>query len=232
MIQLEEDKKFLEAQREDGRQGAMISKDMSLANKEARRNKREEEKGIRADKALKERENMEETIQLSSSSSSSRPNSPIRVQRVHDGAASTSPLTESPHKRHRASKKIMNSELSAAMDRTKVSDRDGVYLLTAAARSLGYDPCELVINRESFRRDRQKLRAAAAAEIKDAFKPSVPLTVHWDGKILPSADAAPAIDRLPVLVSGDGVEKLLAIPSLPNGTGRAAANAILTTLYD
>ena len=56
-----------------------------------------------------------------------------------------------PSKRTRASKKIMNSELSAAMDRTLTTDRDAVFVLSAAARSLGYDPDKLVINRESFR---------------------------------------------------------------------------------
>ena len=74
-----------------------------------------------------------------------------------------------------------------------------------------------MINREFFRR--RKFRAAAAAEIKKSFKPSVLLTVHWDSKIVSAADGGPAVDRLPVLFSGDGVEKLLAMSSLPDGTG-------------
>ena len=111
-----------------------------------------------------------------------------------------------------------------------MSNRDGVYVLTAAARSLGHDPEELVINRESFRKSRMRLRRDKAGEIKAAFSPTVPLTVHWDGKIVPDIDGGPAVDRLPVLVSGDGVSKLLAVPKLPNGTGRAAADAVLAAL--
>lgn len=118
------------------------------------------------------------------------------------------------------------------MDRAKVTDRQGVFLLSAAARSLGHDPKELVLNRESSRRDRARFRAVAAAEIKASFQPDVPLTVHWDGKIVPAADGSPAEDRLPVLVSGESVSKLLAVPSLPNGTGCAMAEAVLSALED
>ena len=51
-----------------------------------------------------------------------------------------------------------------------------------------------------------------------------------DGKIVPAVNGGPAVDRLPVLVSRDGVEKLLAVPSLPNGTGEATAIAVVTHL--
>ena len=71
-----------------------------------------------------------------------------------------------------------------------------------------------------------------AEDIKKSFKPSVPLTVHWNGKIVSAVDGGPAVDRLPVLVSGDGMEKLLAVPSLPNGAGEATANGVVTTLED
>ena len=122
--------------------------------------------------------------------------------------------------------------MSAALDRPLTTNRDAVHLIRATDQCLGHNPNELVINRESFRRDRQKFPAAMAEDIKKSIKPSVPLTVHWDGKIVPSVDGGPAVDRLPVLVSGDGVEKLLAVPNLPNGTGEATANAVVTTLED
>ena len=224
MIELDEDKEFLKAQREEGRRGSMVSRDMVLANKESRRRKREEEEQHRVRKSIIEEEKINEIVQFSSSSSSTS------FEESDYAGPSTSQMP--PSKRTRASKKIMNSELSAAMDRTLTTDRDAVFVPSAAARSLGHDPDKLVINRESFRRDRQKFRATTAAEIKRSFKPSTPLTVHWDGKIVPAADGGPAVDRLPVLVSGDGVEKLLAVPSLPNGTGQAAADAIMTSLED
>ena len=68
--------------------------------------------------------------------------------------------------------------------------------------------------------------------LKKSFKVFVPLTVNWDDKIVPAVNGGPAVDRLPVLVSGDGVEKLFAVPSLPNGTGEATANALVATLEE
>ena len=227
MITLEEDREFLSAQRLEGRQGSMISKDMSLSQQESRRRKRNEEKQHRAIKARQEQEKLDETVQLSSSSSS-----PCSQNELCDEDAGPSTSQMAPRKRRRSSKKVLDSNLSAALDRTLTTNRDAVHLIKATAQCLGYNPNELVINRESFRRDRQKFRAAMAEDIKKSFKPSVPLTVHWDGKIVPAVDGGPAVDRLPVLVSGDGVEKLLAVPCLPNGTGEATANAVVTTLED
>ena len=63
MITLEKD--WLE-----GRQGSMISKDISLSKQELRRQNRDEEKQHHAIKALLEQEKLNETVQLSSSSSS------------------------------------------------------------------------------------------------------------------------------------------------------------------
>ena len=82
-----------------------------------------------------------------------------------------------------------------------------------------------------MRRGRRKFRAEFASKIKHSFQPTDSLTDHWDGKYLPAADGVPAIDRLSVLVIGDGVEKL-ASPCTSNGTGQAAADTIFTTLED
>ena len=205
----------------------MIGRDMILTNMESRRHKREEQEQHRAKKSRQHILKMEAKAELSSSSSSS--SSPMRPQ---DEGASTSTSDMPPTKRKRASKKILNPQLAAAMDRTSTTDREAVHLLNAAAESFGQNPDEYAINRESVRRDRRKFRAEFASKIKHSFHPSVPLTVHWDGKILPAADGGPAIDRLSVLVTGDGVEKFLASPSIPNGTGQAAADAIFTTLED
>ena len=188
----------------------MIGRDMILTNMESRRHKREEQEQHRAQKSRQDVLKMEAKAELSSSSSSS--SSPMRPQ---DEGASTSTSDMPPSKRKRGSKKVLNRELVAAMDRTSTTDREAVHLLTAAAQSLGCNPDEYAMNRESFRRDRKKIRTAIASEIKHSFQPSVPLTVHWNGKIQPDADGGPAIDRLSILVTGDGVEKLLASPSIP-----------------
>jgi len=56
--------------------------------------------------------------------------------------------------------------------------------------------------------------------------------VHWDGKILPDITGKDNVDRLPILVSGDGVSKLLSVPKLESGTGEAISNAVIESLFD
>jgi hypothetical protein len=51
-------------------------------------------------------------------------------------------------------KKIINHRLSAALDKCKVSDRDAVYLFTAAAESFDVNTYEYIINRSSIKRAR------------------------------------------------------------------------------
>ena len=70
------------------------------------------------------------------------------------------------------------------------------------------------------------------AEIKDSFAPDVPLIVHWDGKLLPDLTGKEKVDRLPVLVSGEGTMKLLSVPLFPSGTSTAIANAVFASLDD
>jgi hypothetical protein len=96
---------------------------------------------------------------------------------------------------------------------------------------LGHDPQELILNPESIRKARAKYRAELAKEIKETFSPDTPLTVHWDGKILPQADGTRA-DRLAIIVTGEGVEKLLGVPRLPAGTGEAQSAAVFDALQD
>ena len=151
LITEEKDKEFLKAQREDGRRGAMIGRDMILTNMESRRHKREEQEKHRAKKSRQDVLKMEAKAELSSSSSSS--SSPMRPQ---DEGASTSTSDMPPSKRKRGSKKILNRQLVAAMDRTSTTDREAVHLLTAAAQCLGCNPDEYAMNRESFRGDRKK----------------------------------------------------------------------------
>ena len=70
----------------------------------------------------------------------------------------------------------------------------------------------------------------AAAEKQAAFHPVLPLTVHWDEKIILVADGDPAEDHSPALVSGENIDKLLAVSSFPNGTGCVMAEAVLSSL--
>lgn len=60
------------------------------------------------------------------------------------------------------------------------------------------------------------------------------LVVHWDGKIVKNSTNTGQeeyfVDRLPIIVTGGGVSKVLDIPKLKSGTGVAMANAIYEAL--
>lgn len=127
---------------------------------------------------------------------------------------------------------IVTPELASALDRTKVSDRNATYILSAAAKSLGYDPRHLTLNKESVRLARRQYREEITCEIRKTFLPETPLAVHWDGKLLPSLTGHENVDRLAVIVSGSGVMKLLAVPPLASGTGEAQAAAVYAALED
>jgi len=44
---------------------------------------------------------------------------------------------------------------------------------------------ELIISLSAIHRARKDNRAAQAAENSKSFDPKIPLTLHWDGKIMP-----------------------------------------------
>ena len=53
-------------------------------------------------------------------------------------------------KRKRGRKTVVNPELAAALDRTKVSDRKAVFVIAETAKSLGHNIDELALNRDSI----------------------------------------------------------------------------------
>ena len=146
------------------------------------------------------------------------------------GAAAESDPTLPRAKRARWN--IMTRGLAASLDRVKVTDREAVFVLSEAARSLGHDVTSLNINRSSIRRERMKHREEMARTIKQSFDPETPLVVHWDGKLMRELTTKEHVDRLPILVSGKGVTQLLHIAKLPSGTGAAMANAVVDALEE
>lgn len=66
---------------------------------------------------------------------------------------------------------------------------------------------------------------------KDTFYVECPLLLHWDGKLLPDIGGAEeTVDRIAVIVTGNGIEKLLAVPKIGRGTGSEQAAACLAVL--
>ena len=97
---------------------------------------------------------------------------------------------------------------------------------------MGHDPQKFVLNKESIRLARRQHRENIAADIQVSFKPDVPLKVHWDSKILPALTSKETIDRLAIIVSGEGVMKLPGVLMLLNGIRETQASATFETLQD
>lgn len=131
-----------------------------------------------------------------------------------------------------AKKSLFCKYVTSALDRNKVSDREALRLMVPIAAALGHDPSSLPLSRSTIQRKRKEGRKAVFEEIKQSVSFNDPVIVHWDGKILPDILGTEKTDRLPVLVSTDGKEKLLGVPKLVSGTGANAANAVYNVLTE
>lgn len=231
MIVLQEDKEFLLAQREKGRRGTIGSVDKTLSAKEERIMHKRKDEDMRKKRSREECEaSTSKEVILASSSSSEEGNSGNSSE---GHISELSDEGEEPHpKRSRAKRNIVTPSLAAALDRTGVSDRKATIVLTETAISLGHDPHNLAINRTTIARSRQKARAEFARQIKKEFHANEPLTVHWDGKLLQDLTSKEHVDRLPILVSGPSINKLLGVPKLTSGTGELQAHAIFDALQE
>jgi len=94
------------------------------------------------------------------------------------------------------------------------------------------DVSELVISRSAIRRARMKHRDVFTFEVKATFAPSVSLILHLDGKLMEdfSGPGREKVDRLPILVSGQDVIKLLSVPKLNVGKAVTMSNAITNSV--
>ena len=226
LIKIPEDREFLLAQREKNRRGCMGPVDTKLTKQEARHLDRAAQHEARKRKELKRSTSASQLVEPSDSSSDET----IQAS-SSDEDASVYVATPLPPKRRKPTA-VVSSEVSAALDRSKISDRNAVYILAATAHSLGQDPEKLIINRESIRQARRKNREIVAKEIKDTFTPGSSLTVHWDSKMLPALQSKESVDRLAILVSGEDKTKLLGVPKIHRGTGEAQAAAVFNLIQE
>ncbi|KAG0694931.1 hypothetical protein GWK47_027091 [Chionoecetes opilio] len=222
LMTIPEDKEFLLAQREKGRRGSMAGLDKKLKESVCRR-----ESSL--SRSRQQTPKGEEMVELESSSSES--SSPANAANTSTSSSDAGVASPPKRLRTRGTKSVLSPDLVGALNRTGVSSRQALRIVAATASSLGHDPQELVLNPESIRQARAKYRSTLAKDIKETFSPLTPLTVHWDGKILPQDDGTRA-ERLAILVTGEGVEKLLGVPKLHSGNGDAAATAVFEALED
>ena len=97
----------------------------------------------------------------------------------------------------------------------------------------GPSTSSVTLSKSTVHRWRKKQREITASEIKSSFLPTRSV-VHWDGKLMPDGtDTSSLIDRLPVIVTklDDGNAKLLGVPALQAGTGKATSKAVFDLLH-
>ena len=82
------------------------------------------------------------------------------------------------------SEKVVTPGLAAALDKTKTSDRNATYVISEALKSVGHNPDELVLSRQTVRRKQMEFCQSFAEDLKESFEADIPLTVHWDGKMM------------------------------------------------
>jgi hypothetical protein len=234
LITIKEDKEFLLAQREKGRRGSMGPIDTKLSKKEERSKERQLQIELRKKKEILR---LNEEIQMSkvndntidcadSHCSSSDNDDELYVPSSKRLKQNSTPKKVNTLK----ATNIVTSEVASALDRTKVSDRNAMYVLSATVQSLGHNIQSFTLNRESIRQARREYREKISDEIRTSFATTIPLTIHWDGKLLPALTSKEKVDRLAVIVSGDGNMKLLGVPKISNGTGEAQATAVFELL--
>ena len=124
----------------------------------------------------------------------------------------------------------MTTKLSTALDRTKTTDRMAVHIIFNTAKSLRQSMSELNLNCSSIRRKCIQHHSSKSLEILSNFKSNFSLTVHWDSKLMKDLTGQTFVDRLPVLVSVNGISQLLEIAKIPSSAGDLQANAVVKTL--
>ena len=233
LIKIEEDRLFLNAQREKGRRGTMGGVDRSLTQKEERVMKR---KAAASSYALKVRSTaaVTSTDVLYGDDSSGSHSSSCSAEPSDSEAGPSTQKIQRLTSTMRGTVDVISPEVAAALDRTNTSDRKAAHIFSALASTgqLQHDVEELIISPSAIRRARMKHRELFASEVKATFDPEVPLILHWDGKIMDdfTGPGREHVDRLPILVSGQNVVKLLSVPKLHDGTAATISRAVTESM--
>ncbi|XP_057336479.1 uncharacterized protein LOC130675041 [Microplitis mediator] len=128
---------------------------------------------------------------------------------------------------------VMTPELVSALDRTKTSDRNAMYIISAVITSLGFDIDKYNLSYTTIRNARISMREEIAETLKDDIRDNTQgLVVHWDGKLLPTLINTLKVERLPIIVSGQNIEQLLGVPIVEEATGINQAEIIYKVLNE
>ena len=231
LIKNEEDKTFLIMQREDPMSCSMAGVDQSLTVQETRKRSRDTKAQERRERSSAEMRVM--TEQLPSSSVACDDNSSSTSSELDDDYAvpSSKSCNSESHSKKKKSRIVLSSDVTSSLDRVNISDRRALFVVGIVAQALGQSVEELSISRSTIRRARCRNRETVTAVDKAAFHSDDPLILHWDSKLLPDINSySSKVDRVVILVSGGGKEKILAVPKIAAGTGEQQANACLQAL--
>ena len=214
----DEDKAFYISQCEDPGGSSMGSADVKLHNQEVKQRQRRDKEKRRGEKEGERKKRAWETVALEDSSSSSAAPSEDDEHFVIMPVRGRPSTSTTPAKKQ--SKNYIDQMVSVAYDRMNVSYRNAAMSYALTARSLGHDLNDISVSRSTMHRTRHSHRKRAAEEYHaEEFCPGEPLVLHWDGKLLPDGAGLEQVDRIAVVVTGGGQEKLLGIPKVSAGTG-------------
>ncbi|KAF2905067.1 hypothetical protein ILUMI_01110 [Ignelater luminosus] len=192
LISIEEDKKFLIAQKKPNREGSMIGIDLKLTAAEKRKAERKKKKKQKSRETINIISNCASFLvpvlrSFSTDSDISDVEKNISTEQYEThmsdvGIASASNSDLSMNVSYnilqepcsfvamRGRTLIVNRRLAATMDKCKVNDRDAVHLLSACVESLSLNSMDYVTNRSSIRRVRQQYREDTAINIQAEFE--------------------------------------------------------------
>lgn len=126
-------------------------------------------------------------------------------------------------------KKIINiftEDVVDSLDRVNLFDRNVMLVVRAIAQGLGTPISDISLLHSTICRNRYQSRQTIVETDKACFSSQKPLVLHWDGKLLHTiVRGVQKVDRVSVLVRGDGLEKLLKIPEIKKGTSKEQTEA-------
>ena len=102
---------------------------------------------------------------------------------------------------------------AAGLDGTKTTPRAAMHIVAPALKAVRVNVTGLTLSTSSIYGARKQMCKSVSDSIKETFQPHTPLVVHFDGKLLPDTDGKKS-DRMPVVITGKDIEKLLSIPKL------------------
>ncbi|GBM77536.1 hypothetical protein AVEN_55658-1 [Araneus ventricosus] len=105
--------------------------------------------------------------------------------------------------------KILSAEPTPLSSPDRSSSNSEVRIMVPIAAALGEVASSLSISHFTVHKVRKKDRSAFIDVVAKNYARKYPITIHWDSKILPDIMGIEIVDRLPVIVSGDGKKNSL-----------------------